>query len=142
MSFIKNREEKVITMIDHIEFAVRDAEASRLFYELALAPLGIERIITIGPDQTRSKGTRHGFGKDGYPRLWIHDNDSPGKGTHLAFAVEERSVVDAFYRAALNAHGVDHGAPGIRPHYHANYYAAYVLDPDGVNIEVVCQASS
>jgi len=131
-----------MTVVDHVEFAVHDAEASRRFYELALAPIGFARIISVGPDQTQSGGTRHGFGKNGYPSLWIHDNDSPGKGTHIAFAAAERSIVDAFYQAALDAGGVDNGGPGIRQRYHAHYYAAYVLDPDGVNVEVVCQAPS
>jgi catechol 2,3-dioxygenase-like lactoylglutathione lyase family enzyme len=130
-----------MTILDHIEFAVRDAEISRQFYERALAPLDIVRIITVGPDRARAEGMRHGFGKDGYPRLWIHDNESPGVGTHIAFAAVERSAVDAFHEAALAAGGIDNGSPGVRPHYHADYYAAYVLDPDGVNVEVVCQRS-
>ncbi|CAM3737219.1 VOC family protein [Bordetella tumulicola] len=128
-----------MTILDHIEFSVRDAEASRRFYEQALAPLDIARVITVGPERTRSGGTRHGFGKDGYPSLWIHDNEAPGAGTHIAFATNERAVVDAFHRAALQAGGADNGPPGIRSRYHAHYYAAYVLDPDGTNVEVVCQ---
>jgi len=128
-----------MTILDHIEFAVRDAEASRRFYELALAPLDIVRIITVGQERTRTGGTRHGFGKDGYPTLWVHDNESPGAGTHIAFGAQSRTLVDAFHKAALEAGGVDNGPPGIRMRYHAHYYAAYVLDPDGVNVEVVCQ---
>ena len=131
-----------MTILDHIELAVRDAEASRYFYEHALAPLDIVRIITVGPERTRTGGTRHGFGKDGYPRLWVHDNEAPGVGTHIAFATKERAIVDAFYQAALKAGGINNGPPGIRHHYHADYYAAYVLDPDGINIEVVCQQPS
>ncbi|WP_417329495.1 VOC family protein [Halomonas cupida] len=128
-----------MTILDHIEFAVCDAEASRRFYEQALAPLGIVRIITVERNRTRSGGMRHGFGRDGYPRLWIHDNESPGAGTHIAFAAQDRATVDAFHQAALKAGGIDNGPPGVRSHYHANYYAAYVLDPDNVNVEVVCQ---
>lgn len=128
-----------MTILDHIEFTVSDAGASRRFYEAALAPLGIAHVITIGPERTRTGGTRHGFGSGGYPRLWIHDNDVPGKGTHIAFATQTRAVVDAFYAAAIASGGVDNGPPGVRLHYHADYYAAYVLDPDGVNVEVVCQ---
>ncbi|MEX1056092.1 MAG: VOC family protein, partial [Natronospirillum sp.] len=112
---------------------------SRRFYELALAPLDIVRVITVGPERTRTGGTRHGFGKDGYPRLWIHDNEPSGAGTHIAFATQNRALVDAFYQAALAAGGIDNGPPGIRKHYHEHYYAAYVLDPDGINVEVVCQ---
>ena len=129
-----------MTFLDHVEFAVRDIEASRRFYERALAPLDIVRLITVGPERTRTGGTRHGFGKDSYPRLWIHDNERPGLGTHVAFATKDRAVVDAFHSAALDAGGKDNGRPGIRTRYHADYYAAYVLDPDGVNVEVVCQA--
>ncbi|GGX19757.1 glyoxalase [Pigmentiphaga litoralis] len=128
-----------MTFLDHVEFAVRDIEASRSFYERALAPLDIVRLITVGPERTRAGSTRHGFGKDGYPRLWIHDKERPGSGTHIAFATKKRAVVDAFHSAALSAGGIDNGPPGIRPRYHADYYAAYVLDPDGVNVEVVCQ---
>lgn len=128
-----------MSILDHIEFAVGDAEVSRRFYELALAPLGIVRVITVGPERTRTGGTRHGFGKDGYPRLWIHDNEAPGAGTHLAFATQDRAIVDAFHQAALKAGGIDNGSPGVRAHYHEHYYAAYVLDPDGINVEVVCQ---
>lgn len=130
-----------MTILDHIEFAVRDAEASRLFYEHALAPLGIYRVITVEPDRTRTAGTRHGFGKDGYPNLWIHDNEPPGAGTHIAFAARGRSVVDSFHQAAVEAGGIDNGAPGVRARYHEHYYAAYVFDPDGINVEVVCQSS-
>lgn len=128
-----------MSILDHVEFAVRDAETSRLFYEQALAPLGFTRIISVGPDRTRSGGTRHGFGKDGYPRLWVHDHELPGEGVHIAFAAEKRTIVDEFHRAALAAGGHDNGAPGVRTRYHAYYYAAYVLDPDGINVEVVCQ---
>ena len=128
-----------MTVLDHIELAVRDAEASRHFYEMALAPLGIVRVITIEPGRTRTGGTRHGFGKDGYPSLWVHDNETPGTGTHIAFAAKTRAIVDAFYQIALKAGGANNGAPGVRHQYHAHYYAAYVLDPDGINVEVVCQ---
>lgn len=128
-----------MTILDHIEVAVRDAEASRRFYEHALAPLNIVRVITVGPERTRTGGTRHGFGRDGYPILWVHDMDAPGAGTHIAFATLTRAVVDAFYQAALKAGGIDNGPPAVRHRYHPHYYAAYVLDPDGINVEVVCQ---
>lgn len=126
-------------IIDHVEFPVSDAEASRRFYESALAPLGIVRIITVGPDRSRSGGTRHGFGHGGYPSLWIHDNDPPATGMHVAFTAADRNAVDAFHAAALAAGGVDNGPPAVRLHYHSNYYAAYALGPDGVNVEAVCQ---
>jgi catechol 2,3-dioxygenase-like lactoylglutathione lyase family enzyme len=124
-------------MLDHVGFAVADAERSRRFYEQALAPLGITLIKSVPPEKTEAGGTAHGFGSDGKPYFWIGDNETVGQGTHVAFAAESRNQVDAFYEAALAAGGRDNGAPGIRPHYHPNYYAAFVLDPDGINIEAV-----
>jgi len=128
-----------MSILDHVEFAVRDAAASCRFYELALAPLGFKIIITVPPERTRTGGTRYGLGVGGYPCLWLHDEEEPGKGSHIAFAVEERALVDAFHREALRAGGRDNGVPGIRHRYHDDYYAAYVFDPDGINVEVVCQ---
>jgi catechol 2,3-dioxygenase-like lactoylglutathione lyase family enzyme len=125
-------------MIDHVGFAVADAERSRQFYEQALAPLGIGLIMSITPEQTEAGGTAHGFGSDGKPYFWVGDNERVGEGTHVAFEARSRAEVDAFYRAALAAGGTDNGAPGIRAHYHPNYYGAFVFDPDGINIEAVC----
>jgi len=124
-------------MIDHVGFAVSDAERSKRFYEQALAPLGITLLMTVGPDKTESKGTAHGFGSDGKPYFWVGDNERVGEGTHVAFTVDSRAKVDAFYEAALAAGGRDNGGPGLRPHYHPDYYAAFVFDPDGNNIEAV-----
>ena len=128
-------------MLDHVGFAVSDAARSRAFYEAALAPLGITLIMTVGPEHTESGGTAHGFGSNGKPYFWIGDNERTGEGTHVAFTAETRDLVDAFYEAALAAGGRDHGAPGLRPHYHPDYYGAFVLDPDGLNIEAVCHKS-
>lgn len=125
-------------MLDHVGFAVADAERSRRFYDQALAPLGMSLIMTATPEQTQSGGTAHGFGKDGKPFFWVGDNERAGEGTHVAFTVDSRATVDAFYQAALAAGGKTNGAPGLRPHYHPNYYAAFVYDPDGMNIEAVC----
>ena len=125
-------------MLDHVGFAVSDAEHSRRFYEEALAPLGINLIMTVTPEQTQSGGTAHGFGSSGKPYFWIGDKERVGEGTHIAFAADSRAVVDAFYKAALAAGGKDNGAPGIRAIYHPHYYGAFVLDPDGLNIEAVC----
>ena len=125
-------------MLDHVGFAVADAARSRAFYEAALAPLGITLIMSVTPGQTQSGGTAHGFGANGKPYFWIGDNEKVGEGTHVAFAAETRDIVDAFYEAALAAGGRDNGAPGLRPHYHPDYYGAFVLDPDGMNIEAVC----
>ena len=125
-------------MLDHVGFAVSDAERSKGFYEQALAPLGITLIMSVAPEQTESGGTAHGFGSDGKPYFWVGDNESVGEGTHVAFTAETRPKVDEFYRAALAAGGRGNGGPGLRPHYHPNYYAAFVFDPDGANIEAVC----
>lgn len=125
-------------MLDHVGFAVADAERSRRFYEQALAPLGITLIMSVTPEQTEAGGTAHGFGSDGKPYFWIGDNERVGEGTHVAFEAESRAIVDAFHQAALAAGGRDHGAPGLRPHYHPDYYGAFVLDPDGINVEAVC----
>jgi catechol 2,3-dioxygenase-like lactoylglutathione lyase family enzyme len=125
-------------MLDHVGFAVGDAERSRVFYEKALAPLGITLIMSVTPEQTESGGTAHGFGSSGKPYFWVGDNERTGEGTHVAFAAETRAQVDAFHEAALAAGGKDNGAPGLRPHYHPDYYGAFVLDPDGINVEAVC----
>ncbi|WP_116089829.1 VOC family protein [Sphingomonas crusticola] len=129
-------------MIDHIGFAVRDAERSRLFYAAALAPLGITLVMSATPEQTEAGGTAHGFGSDGKPFLWVGDNEKVGEGTHVALAARTRGEVDAFHAAALAAGGRDNGAPGLRPHYRPDYYAAFVHDPDGNNIEAVTFASA
>lgn len=130
-----------MSVIDHIEIAVNNANASLSFYEQALAPLGFRRVITQEPTKTRTHGFRHGLGPDGYPRLWLHDNEKTCAPLHIAFSADERSIVDRFWKQALLAGGKDNGAPGIRQHYHSHYYAAYVFDPDGNNLEVVCQQS-
>lgn len=123
-------------MLDHVGFAVSDAERSRRFYEQALAPLGITLIMSVPPEKTEAGGTAHGFGSNGKPYFWVGDNES--LGTHVTFEAESRAEVDAFYEAALAAGGRDNGPPGIRPHYHPNYYGAFVFDPDGINVEAVC----
>lgn len=126
-------------VLDHIEFAVADAEQSRRFYEGALRPLGMTVVVRVGPERSRTGGTRYGLGRGGYPRIWFHDGEAPSTPIHLALATNDRDGVNAFHRAALAAGGTDNGAPGIRKRYHPNYYAAFVLDPDGNNIEAVCQ---
>lgn len=121
-------------MIDHISIPVSDYERSRAFYEQALAPLGYRR----GPEPVPGSGAltvRHpDLGT--LPVLWLHRR-APSLGLHVALAAPARSAVDAFHAAALQAGGTDNGSPGPRP-YHEHYYAAYVLDPDGVNLEAVC----
>jgi len=126
-------------MLDHLGATVTDIARSRRFYDAALAPLGIAVIMEVTPEQTG--GTTHlGYGDGPKPYFWIGDGgDSTGR-MHVAFAVPTRAAVDAFHAAALAAGGQDNGAPGLRPHYHPNYYGAFVLDPDGLNVEAVCHA--
>ena len=125
-------------MLDHVGFAVSDISRSRAFYEAALRSLGIGVIMEVGPERTEAGGTAVGMGSDGKPYFWIGDNEQVGEGTHVAFVAASRADVDAFHQAALSAGGRDNGAPGLRPHYHPNYYGAFVHDPDGINVEAVC----
>lgn len=129
-------------MIDHMGIPVSDAARSRAFYEAALAPLGMKCLTTATPDQTEAGGTAHGFGKEGGGEFWIGDNERVGEGVHVAFRAETRAQVDAFHAAAIGAGGRDNGKPGLRPNYGPNYYAAFVFDPDGANIEAVCYAEA
>lgn len=124
-------------MLDHIGLAISDIRRSEAFYSAALEPLGIAKIFEYGPDKTDSGGTAIGFGKDMMPFFWIGDNEGVGEGTHVAFVAQDRAAVDAFYEAAIAAGGHDNGPPGLRPKYHPNYYGAFVLDPDGINVEAV-----
>jgi len=125
-------------MIDHIGFAVSDMDRSKSFYIAALKPLGIGVVTEVTAEQTGADA-HAGFGKDSKAFFWIGAGQKPKGGTHVAFAAQTRADVDSFYRAALAARGRDNGAPGLRPHYHPNHYAAFVLDPDGNNVEAVCR---
>ncbi len=124
-------------MIDHIGLAVRDMDRAKAFYMEALEPLGIGVIMEVTAEQTGADA-HAGFGKDDKAFLWIGTGNKPRGGAHVAFTAQTRAEVDLFYRAALAAGGRDNGAPGPRPHYHEHYYGAFVLDPDGNNIEAVC----
>jgi catechol 2,3-dioxygenase-like lactoylglutathione lyase family enzyme len=123
-------------MIDHVGFSVSDYARARSFYEKALAPLGYGLIMEVTAEQTGQPAA--GFGSGGKPDLWIGGEGMLQPPVHIAIVAKDRQTVDAFYRAALAAGGKDNGAPGLRPHYHSNYYAAFALDPDGHNIEAVC----
>jgi catechol 2,3-dioxygenase-like lactoylglutathione lyase family enzyme len=114
-------------MIDHIGFPVSDYARAKAFYSKALAPLGYCLPAA-------------GFGADGKPDFWIGGEGGLNKPLHVAFLASDRATVDAFYDAALKAGGRDNGPPGIRAHYHPHYYGAFVLDPDGHNIEAVCHS--
>jgi catechol 2,3-dioxygenase-like lactoylglutathione lyase family enzyme len=120
-------------MIDHAGFGVADYARSKAFYERALAPLGITLLM-------EPMGRAAGFGDHGKPYFWIEDGRAVVTEVHVAFAAADRATVDAFHAAALEAGGTDNGAPGVREIYHPNYYGAYVLDPDGNNVEAVCHA--
>lgn len=115
-------------MIDHVTLRVSDFATSRTFYLAALAPLGYEVVMDFGEVV--------GLGAGGFPDFWIGAGESSAR-VHVAFRTD-RGSVDAFHAAALAAGGRDNGPPGLRPHYHENYYGAFVLDPDGNNIEAVC----
>jgi catechol 2,3-dioxygenase-like lactoylglutathione lyase family enzyme len=125
-------------MIDHIGFPVSDYARSKAFYEKALAPLGYTVIMEV--TDTESGSPAVGFGRDGKPDFWIGGEGGLTIPVHVAIAAKNRSAVDAFYHAALAAGGKDNGAPGLRAHYHPNYYGAFVLNPEGHNIEAVCHA--
>jgi catechol 2,3-dioxygenase-like lactoylglutathione lyase family enzyme len=124
-------------MIDHTGAAVSDFERSRRFYTQALAPLGYRLLMEPPLAVTGGVGVA-GFGVAPKPDFWIHAGGPNKPPIHIAFRAASRALVDAFYRAALEAGGTDNGPPGLRPHYHPNYYGAFVRDPDGHNIEAVC----
>jgi catechol 2,3-dioxygenase-like lactoylglutathione lyase family enzyme len=124
-------------IIDHIGLAAADFDRSLAFYAAALKPLGISLIVQFPADGPAGQAFA-GFGRDGKPELWISPGGRVTPRVHLAFTANSRAEVDAFYAVARSAGGVDNGAPGVRAHYHPNYYGAYVLDPDGHNIEAVC----
>lgn len=128
-------------MIDHTGLNVTDMERSKAFYAAALAPLGYQVMMELTREQT---GGFAGVGLGEPPKLdfWLGEGSPNEPRLHVAFRADSRELVDAFYKAALEAGGRDNGAPGLRPHYHPNYYGAFVLDPDGHNIEAVCHHSS
>ena len=117
-------------MLDHLGFGVSNYDASKQFWLKALAPLGAAAVM---------EGEHGlGIGIGGKPALWIFQSNDRPAPLHLAFTASDRAQVDAFHRAALAAGGRDNGAPGIRAHYHPNYYGAFVIGPDGHNVEAVC----
>jgi catechol 2,3-dioxygenase-like lactoylglutathione lyase family enzyme len=124
-------------MLDHTGIAVADLNRSKAFYTRALSPLSIGLVVEVTAEQT-GREAHAGFGAGGKPFFWIGSGARPSGPVHFAFTAQSRAQVDAFYGAALATGGRDNGAPGLRPHYHASYYGAFVFDPDGNNIEVVC----
>ena len=123
-------------MFDHVGLNVADLDTSRRFFEQALAPLGYQVVMDF------SEYGAVGFGTDvDHADFWVGARDPRGTGTHVAFAAADRATVDGFHAAALAAGGTDNGQPGIREVYHPSYYGAFVIDPDGNNIEAVCHTS-
>ncbi len=136
-------------MIDHMTFRVSDMARSRAFYAAALAPLGYTPCFDERFDDTLIVGLgQPDPDEPGSNKIdtWLLQGPSPHggpavtRGCHLCWAAADRATVDAFHAAALAAGGTDNGAPGLRPHYHPHYYGAFVLDPDGNNVEAVCHA--
>ena len=125
-------------MIDHTGVAVSDLGKSKEFYIRTLGAIGYELIAEFSADQTGSAAVV-GLGEPPKADFWIHQGSPNKPPVHIAFRVSTRSSVDEFYKAALAAGGSDNGAPGPRPYYHPDYYGAFVLDPDGHNIEAVCR---
>jgi catechol 2,3-dioxygenase-like lactoylglutathione lyase family enzyme len=117
-------------MLDHIALTVSGYEHSKRFYQSALAPLGY--VLIMEHDISGS-----GFGRDGKPDFWIQSGDPSGP-IHVAFSAADRTTVDQFHGAAVAAGAKNNGAPGPRPEYHPTYYGAFVVDPDGNNVEAVC----
>jgi catechol 2,3-dioxygenase-like lactoylglutathione lyase family enzyme len=130
---------KECNMLDHIGITVSDYAKAKSFYQRALAPLGIDLVMEVTPEQSGA-GSSAGFGSQEKPYFWIAGGEQHGHA-HVAFVAPSRAVVDAFHQKALAAGGRDNGAPGLRPHYHPDYYGAFVLDPDGHNIEAACHSA-
>jgi catechol 2,3-dioxygenase-like lactoylglutathione lyase family enzyme len=125
-------------MIDHLGFKVDDFDRAKAFYSAVLAPLGYGLVMEVTAEMTGNGSQHAGFGA-GKPDFWIGTGgEATRNGLHLAFVASERKAVDAFYAAALASGAKDNGPPGIRETYHPNYYGAFVIDPDGHNIEAVC----
>ncbi|MFP5390779.1 MAG: VOC family protein [Gammaproteobacteria bacterium] len=124
-------------MIDHIGLSVSDFEMAKRFYAAALAPLNMSLLMEFPASVTGSVDVA-GFGEAPKPEFWVQTGGKAAPRLHIAFRASSRAVVDAFWHAAIAAGGTDNGAPGLRPHYHPNYYGAFIIDPDGHNIEAVC----
>ena len=129
-------------MIDHVSVGVKSLKKAKEFYDSALKPLGYSCVYTV---EIPGEGVvAHGYGEGEKPSFWIGKPERFDKkanrkgGTHVAFVAKSRKAIDAFHKAAIKAGAKDNGAPGLRPHYHPNYYGAFVIDLNGVNLEAVC----
>jgi catechol 2,3-dioxygenase-like lactoylglutathione lyase family enzyme len=121
-------------MLDHIGLRTARFDALVRFYEAALTPLGYTKLFAWEGGA--------GFGRNGIAALWIGASETKPTGVHVALSAADHAAVEAFYWAALGAGATDHGKPGLRADYHANYYAAFVIDPDGNNLEAVCHVAA
>jgi catechol 2,3-dioxygenase-like lactoylglutathione lyase family enzyme len=122
-------------MLDHVTLPVANFTRAKAFYDAALRPLGITHLYSDGE-------TFAGYGIEEKAFFWIGASSAPITGVHLAFTALDRATVDEFHQASLGHGGRDNGKPGLRPHYHEHYYGAFVLDPDGHNIEAVCHLTT
>lgn len=125
-------------MIDHTGCSVSDWTKSKAFYDAAFGAIGGGMLMTVPKEYTNGANVA-GWGRE-RPVWWLREGREPGPGRHVAFTARSRAEVDAFHKAAMAAGGRDNGPPGLRPHYHEHYYGAFVLDPDGNNVEAVCHA--
>ena len=127
-------------MIDHLSFYATDFEATRRFYDAALAPLGYGKVMELVSTWDPEWPTRRmcAWGPEKKASFWVMEVKQPATPRHVAFVAKDHAAVEAFHRAALGAGGRDNGAPGLRPQYHPGYFGAFVLDPDGNNVEAVC----
>ena len=126
------------SQIDHFNVAVPDLRTSLSFYEPVLASLDIVKVMTVGADPTKGQLEMHGFGWDHKPFFWLVADGQVGANMHLAFTAKDRATVRAFYETALTAGGTPVLAPALHPEYQPDYFGAFVLDPDGINVEAVC----
>ena len=125
-------------MLDHVGILVADWNKAKAFYDAAFAPLGHTMLAEVPVEFTG--GVKVGGYGTAKPDFWLTQASEAGPGRHYAFAAKTRAEVDAFYAAAMANGGTDNGAPGLRPQYHEHYYGAFVVDPDGNNVEAVCHA--
>ena len=125
-------------MLDHIGLSVADYPKAKAFYDAVMPTIGASCVMAVAAEETGGTYEGAGYGLNGKPSFWIGTGGRTKGSLHIAFVAESRAAVDAFYAAAIAAGGTDNGPPGIRAHYHPNYYGAFVFDLDGHNIEAVC----
>jgi catechol 2,3-dioxygenase-like lactoylglutathione lyase family enzyme len=125
-------------VLDHIGLSVADYPKAKAFYDAVMPTIGASCVMAVTAEETGGTYEGAGYGLNGKPSFWIGTGGRTKGSLHIAFVAESRAAVDAFYAAAIAAGGTDNGPPGIRAHYHPNYYGAFVFDLDGHNIEAVC----